>query len=146
MPLGTGGGAGSRFPTDRHDVGVGYLVSSFDLLNVAHLDVIDQAAARCARLVVGVLPDDEVELLTGRPPVVPLSERLALVRHVRGVDEVVEHDLEQHRALGPDLTLVVAGEDPDTGTEAVVLQPRRHSSSAVLLAALAPTTSRAVAG
>ena len=148
-PFGRTGGRSTRFPAHRehdgHHAGLGYLAGSFDLLNVAHLDVIGQARARCTRLVVGVLPDDEVEQLTGRPPVVPLAERVTLVGHVRGVDEVVEHDPERHRALRPDLTFVVAGEDPGTDVEAVVLEPRRRSSSAVLLAALTPTTSRAVA-
>ena len=151
-PIGRTGGRSTRFPAyahpehDGHDAGVGYLASGFDLLNVAHLDVIEQARARCTRLVVGVLPDDEVEQLTGRPPVVPLSERLTLVGHVRGVSEVVEHGPAQHRRIGPDVTFAVAGEDLDTDGGTVVLEPRRLSSSAVLLAALAPTTSRAVAG
>ena len=71
---------------------VGYLADSFDLINVRDLDLIAQARARCTRLVVGVFTDEHAEWLFGRRPVVPLSERMAVLRHVRGVDEVVAHD------------------------------------------------------
>ena len=40
---------------------VGYLADSFDLINVRDLDLIAQARARCARLVVGVFTDEYVE-------------------------------------------------------------------------------------
>lgn len=69
----------------------GYVVGTFDLFNVRDLDVICQVRETCARVVVGVLGDDEVQELYGRPPVVPLIERLEIVKHVRGVDDVVVH-------------------------------------------------------
>jgi cytidyltransferase-like protein len=127
-------------------VGVGYLVSSFDLMNVGHLDVIDQAQQLCARLVVGVLTDGEVEVLTGRSPVVPLEERLALVRHVRGISGAVVHGSQEQRALAPDRSFEIDGEDLEGPDGAVRLAPRRRTASDVLLAALASTSPRAVAG
>ena len=71
---------------------VGYLADSFDLINVRDLDLIAQARARCARLVVGVFTDDYVERVSGRRPVIPLSERMAVLQQVRGIVEVVAHD------------------------------------------------------
>lgn len=70
----------------------GYLACSFDLLNVSDLDVIQQAREQCDRLTVGVYSDDFVTSLNGRPPIVPLVERMTLLRHVRGVDAVVIHE------------------------------------------------------
>jgi glycerol-3-phosphate cytidylyltransferase len=40
-------------------------------------------------LIVGVVADDVVERVKGRPPVVPLDERIEIVSELRMVDEVV---------------------------------------------------------
>lgn len=115
---------------------IGYAVGSFDLLNVRDLDVIRQASDRCTRLVLGVHTDEAAEALDGRRPVVPLVERVGLLRHVRGVDEVVVHE-ESAAAAGAD---VVFGVDPadlaDLPADAELLLPRRDTASAVLRAAL----------
>jgi glycerol-3-phosphate cytidylyltransferase len=66
----------------------GYLFGIFDLLNIEHLDGIEQAAARCDRLVVGIATDDLVERCGGGPPFVPEHERMEIVSAVRGVDAV----------------------------------------------------------
>ena len=73
----------------------GYLPHGFDLFSVADLSLVDQARSHCDHLVVGVLTDEDIEARTGRRPVVPLSERLDIVSHVRGVDRVVVHDPDQ---------------------------------------------------
>jgi len=124
---------------------VAYLVGSFDLLHVGHLDVIAQALERSQRLVVGVVDDELVTRSTGRPPVVPLDERLALVGHVRGVSEAVVHAVDRPRELGADHVLVVAGDDVAAPAEAEKLSFRRQTSSATLLAALVRTQDREVA-
>ena len=123
---------------------LGYLVATFDLLNVGDLDVIEQAIDRCDRLVVGVLSDDLVQRLRGRRPVVPAAERLRLVAAVRGVDRVELHDDWSETV---DSTVFVTGEDIDllVDRSAVILRPRRESSSAILRDALAPVDMAAVA-
>lgn len=126
--------------------GPGYLGGSFDLLNVAHLDVIKQARARCSRLVVGVFSDQQVGDLTGRPPVVPLEERVALVRHVRGVDEALVHDPDRPVAGGPYAAFAFDDDSSPEASDATRLEPRSQTSSPVLRAALAPAVSRAEAG
>ena len=115
----------------------GYLACSFDLLNVRDLDLIAQARLYCSRLVVGVFSDDFVESRYGRPPVVPLVERLTLVSHVRGVDEAVEHD-DTAAPLGSDvIRFCVAGEPaPAAGDDFWLLQPRRQTASTTLREAL----------
>lgn len=70
----------------------GYIASSFDLLGVADLDLIEQARRRCRTLVVGVFSDEYVRALTGIAPVMSLGERLALVSRVIGVQAAKAHD------------------------------------------------------
>jgi len=121
---------------------VGYLPHAFDLLNVADIELVRQARGFCDRLVVGVLSDEAVEDLTGRPPVVPLSERLTLVGHLRGVDlALLHHDADQTGSV-PDGAIrfaVTAGGLVDAGSvpaDVVLLSPARESRSAVLRDAL----------
>jgi cytidyltransferase-like protein len=116
----------------------GYLARSFDLINVSDLDLISQARQLCSRLVIGVHSDELVRQLTGRAPVVPLSERLALVANVRGVDEVVVHEAGSSPA-DPDTILFVDGDLPSGGpTNTVRLDSIRFTESAALRLALEP--------
>lgn len=119
---------------------VGYLCGAFDLLNVRDLDLIDQARSRCRRLVLGVLTDDQVARLTGRAPVVPLVERMALLQHVRGVDLVVRHG--EPSEVGASVTLAAT---PGALPGAELLTPRRETASPMLRVALRPAAAAAVA-
>jgi cytidyltransferase-like protein len=121
---------------------VGYLLGTFDLLNVADLDVIAQARSRCSHLVVAVHTDEGASRLNGMPPVVPLDERLALLGHVRGVDEVVVH--EQADRLPSGAVVLSAGFD-DALPDAEPLTPVRTTTSAVLRRALDPSAAEDVA-
>lgn len=126
---------------------IGYLPSCFDLINVRDLDLVSQAAARCTRLVVGVLTDELAERLTGRRPVVPLAERIALVSHVRGVEEVVVHDDVRLSELGPHTVVFGPTDEPAPWDMAgvVALTPARHTQSTVLRHVLRDTEREAVA-
>lgn len=117
----------------------GYLACSFDLLNVADLDVIDQARQKCDRLIVGVYSDSYAERVNGRSPVVPAAERLELVSHVRGVDGTRLHDeQEPGDRLGFDVVFAVVGSTlPDVEGGAILIAPGRTTSSLTLQQALA---------
>jgi cytidyltransferase-like protein len=126
----------------------GYLAHAFDLFNVRDLDLIDEARQRCSHLIVGVFSDEFATQILGRQPIVPLEERMALVRHVRGVAEVVAHDneeapfgLECTRFSLPDYAHLSHAQN------AVILKPTRESRSAALREVLRPkeTTEGAVA-
>lgn len=127
----------------------GYLARSFDLLNVRDLDLVAQARAHCDWLTLAVLSDEAVAGTLGRAPVVPFVERFELVRHLRGVDEVVVHQAENFAQSAHNLTVfTVAGEVPvvdHTGEAVVMLTPRRASASWMLLAALQADTEWQVA-
>lgn len=126
----------------------GYLASAFDLLNVSDIDLIAQARRCCDHLRIGVYTDDRVEQLIGKPPVVPLSERLELVRHVRGVDEVVVHDDADLERLRIDHVIFKVGvrnghqrghrNGRHDDANVTWIEPTRHTRSHVLRAALEP--------
>ena len=125
---------------------VGYLPHSFDLFNVAHLDLVAAARSRSTRLVLAVLDDAEVRARTGRAPVVPLAERLEIVAHVTGVDAVVVHGSPEAQASLEVADLLVAPEEVAAWPEgAVALPATRTTTSAVLRHALRPVTTGAVA-
>lgn len=74
---------------------VGYAPGAWDLFHIGHLNVLRHAREHCDRLVAGVVSDEALLQAKGRLPVVPLAERLEIVRGLRVVDDV-------HAELGPD--------------------------------------------
>ncbi|AYD90423.1 cytidyltransferase [Actinomyces sp. 2119] len=77
---------------------VGYVPGGFDMLHVGHLNILKEAAQRCDRLIAGVATDESLERMKGRPPIVPLTERMAMVAAMRMVDAVVA-DYDQDKRL-----------------------------------------------
>ena len=65
---------------------VGYAPGAYDLFHIGHLNLLRHARSRCDYLVAGVVSDEMAERAKGRPPVVPLIERLEIVRSLRFVD------------------------------------------------------------
>ncbi|MCU1510030.1 MAG: cytidyltransferase [Glaciihabitans sp.] len=68
---------------------IGYARGAFDLFHVGHVNLLRRARAACDYLVVGVVPDETLTARKGMRPVVPLGERVDIVRSMRFVDEVV---------------------------------------------------------
>lgn len=68
---------------------VGYVPGGFDMLHIGHLNILRTARGLCGRLVVGVATDESLIAMKGRPPVIPLHERLELVASLRFVEDVV---------------------------------------------------------
>ncbi|MFI6149318.1 adenylyltransferase/cytidyltransferase family protein [Streptomyces sp. NPDC051109] len=77
---------------------IGYASGVFDLFHVGHLNLLRQARSHCDHLVAGVLTDAAAGH-KGHAPVVPLPERLEIVRAIAYVDEaVVDTTLEKMEA------------------------------------------------
>ena len=68
---------------------VGYVPGAWDMFHVGHLNILLRARERCDRLVVGVVSDEALFEAKGKHPVVPLEERMEVVRHLAMVDQVV---------------------------------------------------------
>ena len=67
---------------------IGYAPGAYDLFHVGHLNILKHAAEHCDHLIAGVVSDEMLLLTKGRLPVVPLAERLEIVRNLRFVDGV----------------------------------------------------------
>jgi glycerol-3-phosphate cytidylyltransferase len=65
---------------------IGYAPGAFDLFHVGHLDLLREAKRQCDFLIAGVVSDEILTAHKGVTPIVPLSERLEIVRNVRFVD------------------------------------------------------------
>jgi glycerol-3-phosphate cytidylyltransferase len=72
---------------------VGYAPGVYDLFHVGHLNLLRHARGQCDHLVAGVLTDEMAARAKGAVPVVPLAERLDIVRSIRFVDDAVAEDL-----------------------------------------------------
>lgn len=70
---------------------VGYTSGVFDLFHIGHLNLLRNARAMCDRLIVGVTTDD-LSLYKGKTPLIPLAERMEIVRAIRYVDAVVPQE------------------------------------------------------
>lgn len=138
------GGGSPAFPSGV-DLSTGYFAHPFDLVNVRDLDLIEQARRFCSRLVVGVFSDDFAEHRFGRRPLVPLAERMALVTHLRGVDEVVEHDSDAIDLSGYPVVFAVVDDPLRDPRATTLLLPGRRTASVALREALEPGAQEDVA-
>lgn len=68
---------------------VGYAGGAFDLFHIGHLNILKRAKSQCEHLIAGVASDEMLLVTKGSLPVVPLAERLEIVRHIDFVDEAL---------------------------------------------------------
>ncbi|MBE5882420.1 MAG: glycerol-3-phosphate cytidylyltransferase [Lachnospiraceae bacterium] len=68
---------------------IGYTAGTFDMFHIGHLNLIKNAKSRCDYLIVGVNSDRLVEEYKGKKVVVPIEERMEIIRALRFVDDVV---------------------------------------------------------
>ncbi len=70
---------------------VGYTTGVFDMFHIGHLNILRKAKSKCDLLIVGVTTDELVSY-KGKMAVIPLNERMAIVRSIKYVDRVVVQD------------------------------------------------------
>lgn len=132
---------------------VGYAPGAYDLFHVGHLNILRHAKRRCDYLVAGVVADEVLELTKGRRPIIPLAERMEILRHISYVDEVVAEvqpdKVETWRSVGFDV--IFKGDDwrgtpkgdrlerdfAAVGVEVIYFPYTVHTSSTALRRALA---------
>jgi glycerol-3-phosphate cytidylyltransferase len=68
---------------------IGYAPGAFDLFHIGHLNLLRRAKEHCDYLVAGVAADEVLIKHKGVTPVVPLAERLEIVRNVRFVNAAI---------------------------------------------------------
>jgi glycerol-3-phosphate cytidylyltransferase len=83
-------GPATTVPTGGRDMTrvIGYAPGAYDLFHIGHLNLLRHARAQCDHLIAGVVSDEMLLRTKGRAPVVPLAERMEIVRSLRIVDEV----------------------------------------------------------
>ncbi len=67
---------------------VGYAPGAYDLFHVGHLNILRHAKSMCDHLIAGVVSDEMMLRTKGVEPIVPLAERMEVVRHIVYVDQV----------------------------------------------------------
>lgn len=68
----------------------GFIHGGFDIFNCTHLYSIRQAKLNCDELTVGVYTDEYCEIVFGKKPIIPFSDRIGIVEALYDVDLAVE--------------------------------------------------------
>lgn len=68
---------------------IGYTTGVFDMFHIGHLNILRRAKMECDYLIVGVTTDELSISNKNKKPIIPLLERMEIVRNIKFVDEVV---------------------------------------------------------
>ncbi|MDB5018997.1 MAG: glycerol-3-phosphate cytidylyltransferase [Pedobacter sp.] len=68
---------------------IGYTTGVFDLFHIGHLNILKNARKQCDELIVGITTDELCYELKNKMPIIPFSERVAILEALRIVDRVV---------------------------------------------------------
>lgn len=144
--------------TARHGR-VGYAPGVYDLFHIGHLNILRNSRLACDYLIAGVVSDEMSLAAKGKSPVVPLAERLEIVRSIRFVDEAVEEDVPSKLQMWERLRfdVIIKGDDwrgtakgdklerdfAPLGVEVFYLPYTVHTSSTMLKQALNVEIARA---
>lgn len=144
----------SSFPGQVIDVGesvsarIGYVPGVYDMFHIGHLNILRNARLACDHLIAGVVSDEMAARAKGRAPIVPLAERLEIVRSVRHVDEAVAETVPEKLQVWEQLRfdVIIKGDDwrgtekgrklerdfAGVGVDVVYLPYTAHTSSTML--------------
>jgi len=90
-----------------------YTVGTFDLLHIGHLDLLEYCKTLGDKFVVGVASDEVVASYKKNVPVIPLSQRMRMLKSLECVDDVVSYDKLEYvtQCKAVDADIFVIGED-----------------------------------
>ncbi len=90
-----------------------YTVGTFDLLHIGHLDLLEYCKTLGDKFVVGVASDEVVASYKRNVPVIPLVERMRMLKALKCVDDVVSYDTLEYvdNCKKLDIDIFVIGED-----------------------------------
>jgi len=90
-----------------------YTVGTFDLLHIGHLDLLEYCKTLGDKFVVGVASDEVVASYKPNVPVIPLEQRMRMLKALKCVDGVVSYDKLEYvtNCKEVDADIFVIGED-----------------------------------
>ena len=79
---------------------IGYTTGVYDMFHIGHLNIIQRAKEQCDYLIVGVTTDELCMKRKNKLPVIPEEDRIAIVKAIRYVDQVVpQSDMDKMKAV-----------------------------------------------
>ena len=90
-----------------------YTVGTFDLLHVGHLALLEYCKTLGDKFVVGVASDEVVSSYKPNVPIIPLKQRMEMLKALKCVDDVVSYDKLEYvtNCKELDVDIFVIGED-----------------------------------
>ena len=90
-----------------------YTVGTFDMVHVGHLDLLEYCASLGDKFVVGVASDEVVGSYKRNVPIIPLDQRMRMLKALDCVDDVVSYDTLEYVSNCKELNvdIFVIGED-----------------------------------
>lgn len=92
---------------------IGYAPGTFDLFHIGHLNLLRNARGHCDFLIAGVVSDEIALRAKGVVPVVPIADRLEILRCVRFVGAAYPHMVDDILAVWRELhfNILFKGDD-----------------------------------
>lgn len=79
---------------------IGYTTGVYDMFHIGHLNILKRAKEQCEYLIVGVTTDELCYARKKKLPIICETERMAIVRELKCVDEVVpQNDMDKVAAV-----------------------------------------------
>ena len=90
-----------------------YTVGTFDMVHVGHLNLLEYCATLGDKFVVGVASDEVVGSYKKNVPIIPLEQRMRMLKALKCVDDVVSYDKLEYvsNCKELDIDIFVIGED-----------------------------------
>ena len=82
---------------------IGYTQGTYDLFHIGHLNLLNNAKAKCDYLIVGINSDDLVEEYKNKKTTINQFDRAAIVASIKCVDRVVITNTLDKKAIYDDL-------------------------------------------
>ena len=90
-----------------------YTVGTFDMVHLGHLDLLEYCATLGDKFIVGVASDEVVDSYKRNVPIIPLEQRMQMLKALKCVDDVVSYDTLEYvsNCKKLDVDVFVIGED-----------------------------------